>query len=479
MDEQKYICPNCGGLVDYGSKFCPHCRYEFGEWAAQADANQNSLPGGDSADNGISAPEDKKPKTSLISLIAVVAVVVAAIGSAVYWFMNSDDTEKIVAEAIKTGNMAPVFELYRNAPDADKPQVAYNIADAAFEITLKEVDGNDNRQFLQTLYEAVNNDKNSNLHIEAGGRDEYMSPFIALVKYAYVQSTLEKMVNETKADIEDYLPANKGINADTLNPREVRNIYAWVDHPLDGGYVLYGTQQLFFEIFPNYRNCLGVLYLPNGSDGSELPGYAYNTDVLQIGTTTLTWQNGRVQDVPEYLAIDPQFKELLWKNNTLKDVYKPLDIVQQDLKTMHENLGIIKKHYKNATPNLNFDGLNFNSTEDEFYSKAPLQSQKGKGTIHISNVFANGVVVDFMPYFNYQVQDSVSVIESFTGSFSNGIKIGDSQNQVAQKMQPYYQLSAQPDWLNYLMPNGQIYSFGFDDGKLYKVNVREAPDWKN
>ena len=65
------------------------------------------------------------------------------------------------------------------------------------------------------------------------------------------------MVNETKADIEDYLPANKGINADTLNPREVRNIYAWVDHPLDGGYVLYGTQQLFFETFPNYRNCLG------------------------------------------------------------------------------------------------------------------------------------------------------------------------------------------------------------------------------
>lgn len=138
--------------------------------------------------------------------------------------------------------MAPVFELYRSAPDADKPQVAYNIADAAFEITLKEVDGNDNRQFLQTLYEAVNNDKNANLHIEAGGRDEYMSPFIALVKYAYVQSTLEKMVNETKTDIEDYLPANKGINSDTLNPRKVKNIYAWVDHPLDGGYVLYGTQ---------------------------------------------------------------------------------------------------------------------------------------------------------------------------------------------------------------------------------------------
>ena len=35
MNEQKYLCPNCNGLVDYGSKFCPHCRYEFGEWGTQ------------------------------------------------------------------------------------------------------------------------------------------------------------------------------------------------------------------------------------------------------------------------------------------------------------------------------------------------------------------------------------------------------------------------------------------------------------
>lgn len=38
MDEQKYVCPNCNGLVDYGSKFCPHCRYEFGEWDAANNA---------------------------------------------------------------------------------------------------------------------------------------------------------------------------------------------------------------------------------------------------------------------------------------------------------------------------------------------------------------------------------------------------------------------------------------------------------
>ena len=62
MDEQKYICPSCGGLVDYGSKFCPHCRYEFGEWAAQADANQNSLPSGDSVDNGNTSRKIKRQK---------------------------------------------------------------------------------------------------------------------------------------------------------------------------------------------------------------------------------------------------------------------------------------------------------------------------------------------------------------------------------------------------------------------------------
>ena len=25
MNEQKYVCPSCSGLINYGTKFCPHC----------------------------------------------------------------------------------------------------------------------------------------------------------------------------------------------------------------------------------------------------------------------------------------------------------------------------------------------------------------------------------------------------------------------------------------------------------------------
>ena len=25
MAEQKYVCPSCSGMIDYGTKFCPHC----------------------------------------------------------------------------------------------------------------------------------------------------------------------------------------------------------------------------------------------------------------------------------------------------------------------------------------------------------------------------------------------------------------------------------------------------------------------
>ena len=475
VDAQKYVCPNCGGLVDYGSKFCPHCRYEFGEWENQ---NTNFQCEGDTVLNTSANAEienEPKPKNNII---VIVAVVLAAIAGVVYW-LTKDDTKQIVAEAIKTGNMAPVFELYRKTADEDKPQKAYKIADAAFEITLDEVNGNDNRAFLKTLYNAVNNDKNTNLNIEAGGRDEYMSPFVALVKYAYVQSELEDMKITTDNDIQNYLPAGVNIDAAKLDPHNIRSIYAWVEHPLDGGYVLYGTRTFFYETFPNYRNCLGLLYLPNGGDGSTLPGYAYNVDVLQFGTTTLTWQNGRMQDVPELLAVDGYFKDLLWKRNSLQDVYKPLDRVKKDLQTMHDNLQIIKKYYKTSTPNLNFDGLNFNSTEEEFYAKAPLSGQKGEGTIHVSNIFANGVVVDFMPYFNYQVQDSVTILDNYTGSLSNGIKIGNSLSEVTQKMKPYYQLSTNNNWVTYLMPNGQTYSFRFNNGYLEQINIREAPGWKN
>lgn len=469
MDEQKYVCPNCGGSVEYGSKFCPHCRYEFGAWESQ-----NKIQ----TDSNVLKTDDKPQNKQSVSIILVVSVIVAVICGAVYWFMR-DDTEKLVADAIKSGDMTPVFELYRNAYDEDKPQIAYKIANAAFEITLDEVNGKDNREFLRTLYNAVNNEKNANLHIEAGGKDEYMAPFIALVKYAYVQSELGNMKTDTDNSIANYLPAGVNIDAANLNPRDIRNIYAWVEHPLDGGFVLYGTRRFFYETFPDYYNCLGVLYLPNGGDGSALPGYAYNVDVLQIGTTTLTWKNGRVEDVPELLAVESWFKDLLWRRNALQEVYKPLDGVKKDLQQMQENLKLVIDHYKTETPNLNFDGLNFNSTEEEFYSKAPLSGRKGEGTIHISNIFANGVVVDFVPYFNNLVQDSVTLTDSYAGSLSNGIKIGDSMKAVTEKMKLYYLLKSDNDWLTYLMPNGQTYSFRFYNGVLDQINIREAPGWKN
>lgn len=475
MDEQKYTCPHCNGLVDYGSKFCPHCRYEFGEWKNQSETQQTSVDKTVNNQSNTPVQNDNQPKSNIIKFIAVILIAIAGV---TYWFTR-DNTEQIVSEAIKTGDMTPVFELYRKASDEDKAQVAYDIADAAFKITIDEVDGNDNREFLKTLYNAVNNEKNANLHIEAGGRDEYMSPFLALVKYAYVQSELDVMKTDADNDIQNYLPSGVNIDASQLNPRDILNIYAWIEEPLDGGYVLYGTRRIFYETFPNYRNCLGVLYMPNGGDGSALPGDAYTVDVLQFGIKTLTWQNGRVQDVPELLAVDNYFKDLLWKRNSLQEVYKPLDVVKKDLQTMYNNLQIVKKYYKTATLNLNFDGLNFNSTEDEFYSKAPLSGKKGAGTIHVSNIFANGIVVDFIPYFNNLVQGSVILSDSYNGSLSNGIKMGDSLNAVTEKMKPYYQLDSKNDWVTYLMPNAQTYSFRFNNGYLDQINIREAPDWKN
>lgn len=36
MAEQKYVCPNCNGLIDYGTRFCPHCGNALGNWGAPA-----------------------------------------------------------------------------------------------------------------------------------------------------------------------------------------------------------------------------------------------------------------------------------------------------------------------------------------------------------------------------------------------------------------------------------------------------------
>lgn len=74
-----------------------------------------------------------------------------------------------------------------------------------------------------------------------------MSPFVALVKYAYVQSQLDEMLTQTKNKISSYLPPDKNIDASSLNPREISNLYAWVDEMYNGGYVLYGTRRFFMK----------------------------------------------------------------------------------------------------------------------------------------------------------------------------------------------------------------------------------------
>ena len=45
MAEQKYVCPNCSGLIDYGTRFCPHCGNALGNWGnaySSAPVNNNA-----------------------------------------------------------------------------------------------------------------------------------------------------------------------------------------------------------------------------------------------------------------------------------------------------------------------------------------------------------------------------------------------------------------------------------------------------
>lgn len=334
-------------------------------------------------------------------------VVISCLLAGIYSFKEKE-TDKLVSEAIYTGNMKPMFEFYRNTANDEKPQVAYEITEAAFKITIEEVGGRNNREFLSVLFNAVNNPQNKGLKIEAGGRDEYMSPFIALVKYAYVQSELARIKVDTESKIRCCLLDGEDIDVDCLDPHNADHMAGLLKNNVDKEY----------------------------------------------------------------------FNDLLWKNYSLQKVYRPFEQVKLDLHDMYANLKLIKAYYKTATPNLSFDGLKFNSMEADFYSKAPLIMKKGTGTIHITKVFGNGVVVEFVPFFPNIVQDSVTFTASFTSLSSNGIKMGDSINDVMYKMKPYYLKKNSGEWLTYIMPNGQLFYFRFNNGCLDQVTIREVPSWK-
>ena len=42
-ENQKYLCPSCNGLVDYGTKFCPHCGNALNFSATASENEQNSV----------------------------------------------------------------------------------------------------------------------------------------------------------------------------------------------------------------------------------------------------------------------------------------------------------------------------------------------------------------------------------------------------------------------------------------------------
>ena len=42
-ENQKYLCPSCNGLVDYGTKFCPHCGNALNFSATATENEQNSV----------------------------------------------------------------------------------------------------------------------------------------------------------------------------------------------------------------------------------------------------------------------------------------------------------------------------------------------------------------------------------------------------------------------------------------------------
>lgn len=65
MNKQKYLCPNCNGLVDYGSKFCPHCRYEFGEWGTQENVSND-----DGAEKTETATSELEENTEIKKAVA-------------------------------------------------------------------------------------------------------------------------------------------------------------------------------------------------------------------------------------------------------------------------------------------------------------------------------------------------------------------------------------------------------------------------
>ena len=313
MNEQKYLCPNCNGLVDYGSKFCPHCRYEFGEWGTQETISNDD--GAAKTETVTSVPEEstesKKSgsKMATWAKILVAGAILFAGYQGIHNYLTPDSAAEAVIEAFNDESLEPVEAYYDDIDEKDRYQEMYLVANAFIDVS---------RGLTETpyYYQKINK-------ILAGLDTTERPDMIGLesAKYYY---------NERGAYFNYLYDAGKALLGNAKEPKiyefindpqsAVKNVDGYVLKKSNDSYLVYDYFGFGFWRRDAVPDVSRVMYTINANSVNiDQPG-VYNFDVVEAGQSHITEINGFEYDVPEYKVITADERERIRNCNMLKDM---------------------------------------------------------------------------------------------------------------------------------------------------------------
>lgn len=313
MNEQKYLCPNCNGLVDYGSKFCPHCRYEFGDWGTQENvSNDNAAEKAETATGELEENTEIKKSGSKMAgwtKLLVAGAILFAGYQGIHNYLTPDSAAEAVIEAFNDESLEPVEAYYDDLDEKDRYQEMYLVANAFIDVS---------RGLTETpyYYQKINK-------ILAGLDTMERPDMIGLesAKYYY---------NERGAYFNYLYDTGKALLGNAKEPKiyefisdpqsAVKNVDGYVLKKSNDSYLVYDYFGFGFWRRDAVPDVSRVMYTLNANSVNiDQPG-VYKFDVVEAGQSHITEINGFEYDVPEYKVITADERERIRNCNMLKDM---------------------------------------------------------------------------------------------------------------------------------------------------------------
>lgn len=473
--EQKYICPKCNNAVSYGVKFCNQCGHEFGEWS-----NVESTI---TEENNIDSQKTPK-KNGYTKWVAAAAVA----GIAFYYaFIALPSPESAVKEAISSGDIKPVIDLYDKSSDDAKHEAAYLMTDEFLRLSKDAFEKNDSEQHRRIMKPLAKLDFSNGKNICLGALNNLKKVYISYEYHSRKKAQESQKLSDYGVDISKITEFKK----------DTRDFYVAFKERSDGKMLYFATGYNEYPEYGYYGPYSYIKGYERVSDGETIAiiesnnGNVVSTEglyaltVIRSGERSIKTLGGFEKIVPVYqyapIIVDVDMQKLGEAMYCLKEL-------KNYVKYLAKLNNVLKEKYQGMTHNdqnccFTVDGIGLASNGQEFQKKfAGTKISRDDNGHEVYCKIGDKVSVSFdsQKYSDFEevilnsvaFQKPIGSDEVFVEKGKVLIKKGSTIEEIETAMKGFYKSDIGGlAYRHYLMPNAQVVTFHTPREKLKDICI--------